>query len=610
MMEQNDMLMAKIGQDPKFAQLRQIATEIGSAQMDALTHKHSAVHAEISTQLTQMSGTLHSQALQANSLGLKDQPKTSQEKASDTLDNESAKAPLDNSNSDESNGGLGSSDPDANNGSSNGLGSSAPYSDPSDSGVGSDPSDNPSDWDPSDMNSDVLSYDREMFHLFDMLQSSQMNNPQALIQFVIALSKMAGQGGAMTPSGSSYASHYNDFSQSLANLPMPQLNGFFSGCSNMGQAMGFAIAAAALYQAKGNAGNAQGIINQIVSQMGTGSGLLGQIRDALTGNALSQVSLDMPSGWTSLKDGGKQMISNIMESLGYAIQDNFDAINKAYMQSYIQSILVQFKDMEHKGASLTELMNYVMMSYDQVDDNAGSYAIPIDDLGGAGNSISTMMQAFTPTGLDVSDQNRSSSPYYFPGTGMSESQQDQASNIFDSYISLDDEWQNAPSLTQGGSESVGNSIATALAKMGAINLGAVGGIKSQHFTAAELATLKSVLGKNNVSMQQLVRAYKNAGSQGDKSKQELLRRFLFCGLDLADSTTTTGSSKVPQPNALTQDAVNSLQTVQSQISSVNQSTKARFTNANQTSANLLSTDGGIMKNLLKIMSSIVQNEKF
>lgn len=607
MMEQNDMLLAKIGQDPKFAQLRQIATEIGSAQMDALTHKHTAIHAEISTQLTQMSGTLHSQALQANSQGLKNQPIASQE--DDTVHNE-PNAPLGNSNPDESNDGLGSSDPDANNGSSNGLGDSAPNN----PGLGSDPSDNPSDWQPSDVHSNVLAYDREMFHLFDMLQSSQMNNPQALIQFVIALSKMAGQGGAQTPSGSAYSNQYNSFSQSIANLPMPELNGFFKGCSNMGQAMAYAIAAAALYQSKGSTAGAQSIIDKIVAQMGGGSGLLGQIRESLTGNALTQVSNDMPSGWASLQDGGKQVISNIMESLGYAIQGDFDSINKAYMQSYIQSILVNFKNLEHKGASLSELMNYVMMSYNEVDDNAGSYAVPIDDLGGAGNSISTMMQAFTPTGLSVDDEDRSTSPYYFQGVTMSSYQEEQASNIFGSYAALQNEWQNAPSLTQGGSESVGSSIATALAKMGGINLGSTSTREvTSHLSSEDLTQLRKALGisyKDNVSMQMLSAAYQKAGATKDTKTQEILRRFLFCGLDFADSTSKSGTSKVPQPNAQTQDAINSLQTVQSQISSVNQSTKARFTNANQTAANLLSTDGGIMKNLLKIVASIVQNEKF
>jgi len=453
-----------------------------------------------------------------------------------------------------------------------------------------------------------------MFHLFDMLQSSQMNNPQALIQFVIALSKMAGQGGAETPSGSAYSNQYNSFSQSIANLPMPQLGGFFKGCSNMGQAMGYAIAAAALYQSKGSTSGAQSIINKIVAQMGGGSGLLGQIRASLTGNALTQVSTNMPAGWASLKDGGKQVISNIMESLGYAIQGDFDSINKAYMQSYIQSILVNFKNLEHKGASLSELMNYVMMSYNEVDDNAGSYAVPIDDLGGAGNSISNMMQAFTPTGLDNATNDRHTSPYYFKGQTMLPDQEQQASDIFDNYSALQNEWQDAPSLTQGGAESVGSSIQTALSKIDTINLGDTSNDRvTSHFSTQDLAQLRSALGISPggaVSMKMLGKAYEAAGDKKDTKTQEILRRFLFCGLDFVDSTSASGTSNVPQPNAQTQDAINSLQTVQSQISSVNQSTKARFTNANQTAANLLSTDGGIMKNLLKITASIVQNEKF
>ena len=615
------MMMAKLGLNPKYQFLSAIANQIGQAQMTALTGKKDATSAQISLQLTQLSSALQSQTVQASSQGLKSAPSTFSQSAhaSHKLNSSSFTHDAQSSNiTNDSNGDrLGAADPDAGS-NSGGYGSSNPnsneptashgsgYGDYSNNNTQSSqgpsgPGSDPSSWNPQSMRSNVLAYDRMMFHYFDMLQSSQMNNPQDIIAFVTALSKLAQVQNAPLPSGKSYAPHFQAFLNSLSNNFTVKIDG-----SSMlfGNALARALAIAALYNQNQTGQDAQGFLNKILGQLGSTPGFLGTMASYLqSGVALNKVKQSsVYSNMQNDSDGGKQLVSNIVEQIGYGIQGSFGQIRQSYMSSYEDSISQQLDRLQAGGASIYEMMNLVLMSYDQSDDYAASYSIPISDLGNAGNAGATMMQFLTPTGLTTADD-RSSSPYCIHGGQLSPSQVNQANSFFQTYTDLNQEWGNTPSLQQSG---VTSSINYAVTKIGSTPLAPLDWLTTSAFTPTEVSKLKTMFGSSG-HMSDLMKAMQKDTNPSD---QTLMKKYLISSLDYMNSTTVDPKTGVPSPNASTQAAINSLQTLQSQISSVNQSAKAEFTNANQSAANLLSTVGGIEKNVVGMLNNIVQAQKF
>lgn len=628
------MIMAKLSQNPKFQFLSSIAHQMGEAQMTALTGKKDATSAQVSLNLMRLSSTLQSQTVQANSQGLKTSTlHTSQGTHASHAPSNSAKAQetqdSDSTDNDSHAGGLGSTDPDAGSNSGgygdaeqnssgsqashgNGYGAYATNNDPTKPKSNtSGPASDPSTWNTQDMEKNVLSYDRAMFHYFDMLQSSQMNNPQVIIAFVTALSKLASVQNAPLPNGKSYSPHFQAFLSSLSNLEI-KVNG-----SNMpfGDALGYALAVAALYNQHSTGQDAQGFLNQITGQLGSTPGFIGQMAAFMqSGNALTDVNRNWNYAHMSdTTDGGKQLVSNVVESIGYGIQNNFAELRDGYMTSYENAIDEPSTKTQAGGASLYDMMNLVLMSYDQSDDYAASYSVPINDLGNAGNAGASLMQFLTPTGLTTT-QARTGSPYCIVNGKLSDAQVNQDNQFMSAFDSMGQEWANTPSLQQSG---VAASITAAHTKIGSIELPTLSWLNSlptlrAAFSPADRAELKSLFSQlpsgtddQSVNIGTLSTLIRNNPGQ-----KQLLDKYLTAGLDFINSTSVDGATKVPSPNSQTQAAINSLQTLQSQISSVNQSAKAEFTNANQSAANLLSTVGGIEKNIVGMLNNIVQAQKF
>jgi len=612
------MMMAKLGQNPKFQFLYSIANQIGQAQMTALTGKNDITSAQVSLNLTKLSSTLQSQAAQANSQGLKTD-------TSNTAPSANATQKLKESSAETHN--LGSADPDAD--SNSGYGSAEPSGDGANASSGSGYSDytnssqsssgsstsgsDPSTWNTQNMRNDVLPYDRMMFHYFDMLQSSQMNNPQDIIAFVTALSKLAEVQNATLPSGKSYESHFQAFLSSLNNINV-EINGH---STTFGPALAFALAVAAIYNQNQTGEDAQTFLNQIAGQLGSTPGFLGQMASELqNGSALASAkSNQIYQEMQNNTDGGKQLVSNVVEDIGYSIQESFGDIRESYMSTYESSVEQELDKLGQSGASIYEMMNIVLMSYDMSDDYAASYAIPINDLGNAGNAGATMMQFLTPTGM-TTGQTREGSPYYIANGNLSPAQSDQDKQFMQAFNAMNNEWANTPSLQQSG---VAASVQGAYSKIAQINLPTTSWLNGKPslraaFSQGGLSRLQTLFeqtpsgkasGGESVNIGDLSTLMKN--NPGDK---DLLNKYLTAGLDFINSTQVDSKTNVPSPNSQTQAAINSIQTLQSQISSVNQSAKAEFTNANQSAANLLSTVGGIEKNIVGMLNNIVQAQKF
>jgi len=603
MNEKQAAMIGELMKKPKFAMLQGLCSELGQAQENALNNKHKALHMQMITFTQTALHKLGSAHKKSHGLG----------------DSSPPSAP---STGGSSNHGVGSAPPAPSN---NGVGDAPPSPD---NGGGDF---NPANWDVAKYGVDH--YIKTLYYLYDKLRTTESGNPNALLYFLEGLSKLSQYGGS---------SLLDQFTKGLCNQTGALNHIFASGNATHGMnpqsfatLIAFALVTLAVYQTAQKGGSTQDVLAQIEqyesSALGGSNPFLAQIRSALNGltsekglpislypnshayyyNVYTLINMMHNHSGGQVANGvpaiSKIFLQQILESLfgGAQGSNDPDSINNsqaAVRQAFSQGILNELNQMEKNGATIAELIDFVMMQYNLSADDAGAYVGNINDLSGLEGDTSTLLGLFSP------------GKYAFSG--------DESSYIADfmshlgAYYRLTEMWPNSPNVVGGGEGSLADILTGQL--MDNLNslslnqnvLNCLGSPKPQVVNG--IAHWRGISFPANASFGQLMKQFKGLfqGAPGSANATNAAWVLItLIGYKNHEPETTASSDHIVKRDGELDSIVSSLQAVESQVSSANETAKSEYQQANQTSANMLSTGGDMMKDLMKMFSTATQNQK-
>lgn len=594
MNEKQAAMIGDLMKKPKFAMLQGLCSELGQAQENALNNKHKALHMQMITFSNQALNNLHKKH---NSSGLR------------------SSAPSGAPNS-SSNPGLGSSAPSSGPSTqSNDLGDTPPS--PQNGGGEFDPA----NWDVAKNGVDY--YVKTLYYLYDKLRTTESGNPNALLYFLEGLSKLSQYGGSklldqFTNGLCNQLSAFSDlFSKDKSNHSVP-----FS------TQIAFALVTLAIYQAGKKGGDNSAVRAQIMQYINgplSGSNpFLAQIKNTL--NSIIQDGLGISGdnstynlgnieGWifyhsASQDKNGIPIISTtflkeVLHSLFGGTQSATDpnAIENsqaAVRQEFSEAILAKLNSMEQDGASIAELINFVMMQYNLCSDDAGAYVGNIDDLSALEGDTSQLLGLFAPE------------KYVNNASDFDTEISDFMSHL-GAYYRLTDMWPSTPNIAGGGEGSLEDILSGQLMdNLGSLKCGADVMARLHVKDAKGVITWRGLRFNVDASFSDLMKQFKPLFMSAPNSKQAKSAAQLMITIIQqrnSEPEQTSGSDHIKKRNGALDSIVSSLQAVESQVSSANETAKSEYQQANQTSANMLSTGGDMMKDLMKMFSTSVQNEK-
>lgn len=599
MNEKQAAMIGDLMKKPKFAMLQGLCSELTQAQDNALNHKHKALHMQMIT-FTNQALDKTSKAHKASSLG----------------SSAPTKSPV------------GASNP--------GLGSSAPSA-PSNSGVGDAPAPgdggefNPANWDVPKYGVDH--YVKTLYYLYDKLRTTESGNPNALIYFLEGLSKLSQYGGSnlLDQFTSGLCKQLGAFSQIFGSA-MPGASSKSTSAVPFATLIAFALVTLAIYQASQNGGSTKDVLAQIQQYMNGplsgGNPFLAQIKSVLTkmmgsGAQVTPYAGGQPVTYTidmitkmlfahsgaSYKNGlpalSKILLQQILESLfggtqGAADPDAIENSQAAVRQAFSEGVLEELSKLEKDGDNLAELIDFVMMQYNLASDDAGAYVGNINDLSALEGDTSTILGLFAP------------GKYVGGGTSLPAEIQDFMSHL-SAYYRLTDMWPAAPNIAGGGEGSLEDILSGQLLdNLGSLKCGA-DVLKLLGMPNAKGTVMwHGLTFDTNESFRDLMAKFKTIflqqpGSDLAKSAAQLM--ITIIGQRNNEPESTSASDQIVKRDGSLDSIVSSLQAVESQVSSANETAKSEYQQANQTSANMLSTGGDMMKDLMKMFTSSVQNQK-
>lgn len=603
MNEKQAAMIGELMKRPEFAMLQGLCSEVSQAQDNALNNKHKALHMQMITFTNKA---------------------------------------LDNLNKNHRSSGLGSSAPAAgsnsggNSGRSSGLGSGAPSNAPSNpsNGVGASQGNggefNPANWDVAKYGVDH--YIKTLYYLYDKLRTTESGNPNALLFFLEGLGKLSSYGGSalLTKFTNGLMGQMSAFSAAFSPQSGKQTNPvpFYL-------MIAFALATLAMYQASrkgGSMSDATAQIEQYINgPLGGSNPFLSKIKNTLEriingGVTISPVpGVSIRYSLTTIRDmifahGGadtdgtssnslpivsKIFLQQILQSLfggdqGSNDSDAIDNSQAAVREAFSEGILAELNKMEKGGATLAELIDFVMMQYNLSSDDAGAYVGNINDLSALEGDTSTLLGLFAPEKYVVN------SPDF-----MTEIR-DFMTHL-GAYYRLTDMWPTAPNITGGGEGSIEDILTGQLMdNLGSLKCGADVMKRLGMPNASGNITWRGLSFNTNSSFKDLMSQFKTLFLSNPNSKQaQNAAQLLITIIQQRNSEpeNTSGSDHINKRDSALDSIVSSLQAVQSQTSSSNETAKAEYQQANQTSANMLSTGGDMMKDLMKMFSTSVQNER-
>lgn len=590
--EKQAAILGELMKNPKFAMLQGLCSELGQAQENALNNKHTALHMQMIT-FTQSALSNTTNANKTSGLG--------------------SSAPTGGA-------GLGSA-PAANNGNT----------DPADSAAAGGEF-NPANWDVAKNGVDY--YAKTLFYLYDKLRTTESGNPNALIYFLEGLAKLSQYGGS---------SLLDKFSNGLCQQ-MGALNQMFCGFStqstnpqSFATLIAFALVTLAIYETSQNGGSkadaVQLIEGKYLGMLGGNNPFLNQIRSALSqmlspqglqlsvfqGQGDIHYTIDSICQFLFSHSGGqvqnglsqisKILLQQILESLfgGTQGSNDPDAITdsqSAVRQAFSQGVLDELNQMEKNGATIAELIDFVMMQYNLASDDAGAYVGNINDLSGLQGDTSTLLSLFAPGKYQT-----------FDPTDLQD-----FTSYFGAYYRLTQMWPYAPNVIGGGDGSLEDILTGQLMQnLNSLQLDQnvfnhLGGPAPVPIpnTKPPQVEWEGLRFSATASFGELMGQFKtlfltNPQSKDAQNAALLLVRLIGCKNH--ESEPTSSGDFIFKRDAQLDSVVSSLQAIESQVSSANETAKAQYQQANQTSANLLSTGGDMMKDLMKMFSTSVQNEK-
>lgn len=612
MNEKEAGIISKLEKKPEFALLQGLCSEIGQAQDNALNNKHKALHMSM-LDYTQNMITQTKKAATAHQNPVKSES--------------------------QSGSGYGSSRPQtgarpSGSNSSHSLGSS-------DTSQSAPPSNdfNPADWHPNSSN--AMYYVKQLYYLYDKLRTTGATNPNVLIYFLEGLAKLSPVAKAGTPAGdllakftSSLMSQKSPLSQVFANI-LGQKAGT-TAPQSFSTMIAMTLVALAVYQSHGN-GSKASIVQYIESHYMSGAlssnnHFLNSIQYSLgrliegdllvyagPGNTKKMSIEDLINAINNcasmpttggLPNMSKQFIQQLIQGLfsGSEVSSDSQGITdsqNAVRQAFEQQMLAQFNAMEKGGASIGELLQFVMMEYNLGSDNAGGYVSNISELSGLEGDASTALGMFAP-GEGESGASWTSSFEQFKA-GMP------------ALYRLLNLWPTAPNIAGGAEGSLQDILSNELrSNLGSLSCSSAvikmlpkGMVTDNGDGTFSFAGQKF---KDNASFLDLVNSQtfrglilgKPSNRNANAAVQILLT---IVGYNNNKPEPVAGGTTINKRDGALDSITSSIQAVESQVSSSNETAKSEYQQANQTSANLLSTGGDIMKDMMKQLSTAVQNQR-
>ncbi|NGX30795.1 MAG: hypothetical protein K940chlam8_00146 [Chlamydiae bacterium] len=401
-------------------------------------------------------------------------------------------------------------------------------------------------------------YDMAMYNYFMQSMSGGMDNPNSIIYFLEALAKMMSSGDA------GEQAHLAAFTKALCGATTTDpITG--KGSMSYAKAIAMVLTLVDLYDKK--SGGSQDFLGQLKSQLAAGGSnpFIAQILSALNnpGDIQKEIQNTYGININNLDKDGLSTLKTILSFATEALAINSTGLDKAgaaYKASYMamlrqRAIQKEFAKMEGKGANALDMMQFLLGAIcGGIDNQISSYQVSIGALSGPGQAIGGLKGDLAPD------------PTAYDNTTDA---QTKAKDIA-KWVKQLELYANNPILKKNG---IATSINDFLAKLDKISDGKV--------------TLKDIVDGKTTAAQ-------------DKTF------FQWLMTPQSDGSGEGGSEKM---NSVLQDAINDAGIPEQQISSQNDLEKTLFTNANQQASQNLSAAGGVIKDLMKLFSLMVQNQK-